>query len=825
MRTDLVARTLLLASLAVAASVGCTLDSEGRMEPDASVAGSGGSGGATTDASPDHETPDATTSDADCFWPDKKCDGKCVDFDDPQYGCDPDTCEPCPDRPRADAVCINYACKTECTVGFMDCNGNPLDGCETDTHTVENCGDCGDACAPPNAYGDCSSGDCLIGSCRPDYADCNNNPNDGCETYLRDINNCGGCGTICEVPAGTGTPSCATGVCRASNCDPGWEDCNLDPSDGCETSLMTTSNCGACGNECGFTGDHVGTWECNASGSTWACAIGACSANWGNCDHDPATGCPTYLETAVNHCGGCNAPCSNDNVNTRHCDGGECKPTCDQDYGDCNGPHDGSNDDGCETNISTDEDNCGACDNECNLPHANEVCQQGICGIQSCQSGWGDCTTAAGCETNLLEDASNCGSCNFVCDSTGGSPDCNNGNCNIDCEDGRGNCDNNVSNGCETVLNTVLNCGACGNVCSSTNGTPSCQSGSCQIACNSGYDNCDNNVSTGCETPLNTVVNCGTCGNVCNSTHGNPSCQSGSCQITCVSTYENCDGVVSNGCEVNTDTDPDHCGACDDSVCSTAHMATRTCSGGVCSGTCVIGFSDCNGDKGTDGCEVDTSSDTQNCGNCGTTCSTNHVPLVACVSSVCTGACQNGWGNCDGDLQDDGCETYLQNTVLNCGGCGNHCSSNHIPSPSCTGGVCDGTCEPGWADCNDTKLTDGCEQQIGASAAACEGCDSCADLYGDAVNHTEWTCSTTNTCALECNSDWLACDGNIDDGCESPTSKFTESDGECNCINAAACANGGECIANGPNAGRCRCNGTTCARGEWCIAGDTCGTQ
>lgn len=44
---------------------------------------------------------------------------------------------------------------------------------------------------------------------------------------------------------------CVNGECRISGCDLTHEDCNADPSDGCETETDSNrANCGACGNAC-----------------------------------------------------------------------------------------------------------------------------------------------------------------------------------------------------------------------------------------------------------------------------------------------------------------------------------------------------------------------------------------------------------------------------------------------------------------------------------------------------------------------------------------------------------------------------------------------
>jgi len=99
---------------------------------------------------------------------------------------------------------------------------------------------------------------------------------------------------------------------------------------------------------------------------------------------------------------------------------------CGNVFKDCNG----SAADGCETNTTDDGANCGACGVVC-PPGANAspTCFVSKCSF-ACQPNWGDCDGLPenGCETNLLNDNNNCGSCNFKCDGDSGTP-CQQGGC------------------------------------------------------------------------------------------------------------------------------------------------------------------------------------------------------------------------------------------------------------------------------------------------------------------------------------------------------------------------------------------------------------
>lgn len=116
-----------------------------------------------------------------------------------------------------------------------------------------------------------------------------------------DINNCGSCGNVCN--SANAIVACNNGNCQIISCSPNFRDCNFDPSDGCETNILTsTTNCGACGLACNI---NNGTGACVAG----SCTIASCNSGFDNCNGSVADGCETNLQTSNIHCGACNRPC------------------------------------------------------------------------------------------------------------------------------------------------------------------------------------------------------------------------------------------------------------------------------------------------------------------------------------------------------------------------------------------------------------------------------------------------------------------------------------------------------------------------------------
>ncbi len=364
----------------------------------------------------------------------------------------------CPNRPSSSRTCTAGTCGFTCNGGSGDCNGNPTDGCEVDTtSTVAHCGACGNACpARANATSTCSCSTCGF-TCNAGFDDCNGNASDGCEIdTTSDPAHCGSCGFACPARPNA-SPSCSGSTCGIT-CNPGWSDCNGNPTDGCETATGTdVDNCGACGNSC----PNRPSSSRFCSGST--CGF-SCSAGFGDCNGNPTDGCETNTTNTVAHCSACGNACPARPNSTPYCAGSACGYTCLPGFSDCNGLAA----DGCEAFLATSPTNCGSCGNVCPArPNASAFCSSSTCGY-SCNAGFGDCNGGApdGCEVNLTNNLLNCGSCGFACNLPNASEVCSGGGCLVAaCDPSWYDVDSVSANGCECLDDSYGSaCGAAAGV-------------------------------------------------------------------------------------------------------------------------------------------------------------------------------------------------------------------------------------------------------------------------------------------------------------------------------------------------------------------------
>ncbi len=272
---------------------------------------------------------------------------------------------------------------------------------------------------------------------------------------------------------------------------------------------------------------------------------------------------------------------------------------------------------------------------------------------------------------------------------------------------------------CNTTMHMCVGCNTdtdcmLGTVCTTGTCVPGC---STTHACPTGQSCCGG----ACFATQTDPTHCGTCTTVCGSTNAMPACVAGVCNENCATGFGDCDSNTANGCEMDVSANSANCGACG-AVCRLTN-AVAMCSSSTCNIiSCSTGFQDCDRLAST-GCEANPQTDPLNCGTCGVACPTGRV----CTAGVC--ACPGATSPCPG-----GCFN-LQTDSTNCGGCGLICPSGRV----CIAGAC--TLQPlyhGWtcpiAGCSTTSYN--------TTAATADG-----GLYpyntGDSANCRAWKLAAT----------------------------------------------------------------------------------
>jgi hypothetical protein len=150
-------------------------------------------------------------------------------------------------------------------------------------------------------------------------------------------------------------------------------------------------------------------------------------------------------------------------------------------------------------------------------------------------------------------------------------------------------------------------------------------------------------------------------------------------------------------------------------ACPARPNATATCSMGVCGFTCNPGFADCDGNP-ANGCETNLNESPLHCGRCENACPARLNATATCSMGVCDFTCNRGFADCD---RDSGCETNTRTSNRNCGGCGNVCPTDR---PVCIDGDCSTGCPAGFSLC---PLSLG-------GRKCCTSLDACIDARTDA---------------------------------------------------------------------------------------------
>jgi hypothetical protein len=92
--------------------------------------------------------------------------------------------------------------------------------------------------------------------------------------------------------------TCPAGVCGIGSCSSGFANCDGVTTNGCEANLGSTSNSLSCGNVCTFPNGFA---ACTGAG----CLLSVCDVDFGNCDGNAANGCESNLGTDDLNCGSC----------------------------------------------------------------------------------------------------------------------------------------------------------------------------------------------------------------------------------------------------------------------------------------------------------------------------------------------------------------------------------------------------------------------------------------------------------------------------------------------------------------------------------------
>jgi formylglycine-generating enzyme required for sulfatase activity len=350
-----------------------------------------------------------------------------------------------------------------------DCNGAVDDVAQSRLiGDPKNCGACGNECKYNHAFGQCIGGfdagtpQCKLDGCQPGYVDRDGDPTNGCEyvctptnggveicdgkdnncdgqvdedfttswidgahqmpLYDKTTTNCGQCGIVCSLGAGTVMGCTGTGVggrgqCVVTGCFNG-DDGNGDHQTYRHDPAAGSINVTGCEYHCPKPANETGV-DCNADGS---CTFPGetCNGFDDDCDFtaddnltEPGLGgaCPDGMPGKLCTSGGANPTCGKGacTAGVYQCVGGGLRCTgsvgpspelCDGADNDCNGkkddPFTATWDGSGNPRYDSDPHHCGGCaaTNDCKLANATNTCRVaagdtlGSCAVLACNVGY-----------------------------------------------------------------------------------------------------------------------------------------------------------------------------------------------------------------------------------------------------------------------------------------------------------------------------------------------------------------------------------------------------------------------------------------------------
>ena len=269
-----------------------------------------------------------------------------------------------------------YFCDPDKNAADWTLRGDNDGWCAIVTDAAVTCFETADGFCPEEVFNgttsDCLSGTCgqcgqaLIGGCIEGSADCDNAPENGCETLLGSLGNCHDCGDECTFKDGMNFECSDQRQCLSTGCAEGYADCDADAENGCEGYLPDEDfNCGECSYNCSSV-------ESQSSCENSICynfdVYGMLPASRGDCDHYRGNGLETHLADDPLNCGECEYICPDGST----CQYGYCY-SYDMGHGDCDRDPDNGN----EFPLQPDDvNNCGACNYVC---PTGASCTGGIC--------------------------------------------------------------------------------------------------------------------------------------------------------------------------------------------------------------------------------------------------------------------------------------------------------------------------------------------------------------------------------------------------------------------------------------------------------------